>query len=169
MDKSQPGVTSDQSRRVVYSSAVDWWLAVLLMLGPAICVVVTAVALNQGKQQEALVCLLTGAGVLLITGLLVIPCRYTITGDTLSIRCGLIMTRVPLSQIKQIEKSGSWLSAPALSLRRVKISTASRFYLVSPVDRERFMDELATAAGIDTSADSESTAESTLETESNNA
>ncbi|MDM4013948.1 PH domain-containing protein [Roseiconus lacunae] len=144
-----PSETSSPSRRIVYPSAVDWWLAALLMLGPLICVGVTGMLLIEGKNQDAFISLVTGAGVLLLTGLLVIPCRYTITEDTLAIRCGIVMSRIPLSQIRTIEPSGSWLSAPALSVRRVKITTASRFYLVSPIDRERFISELADAAQLD--------------------
>ncbi|MCC9600580.1 PH domain-containing protein [Stieleria sp. JC731] len=137
--------TATKPKRVVFPSAVDLWLAFLLMLGPIICAVITGISLWQGKNQEALICLLTGAGILLLIGILVIPCRYTITEDTLSIRCGLLLTRVPLDQIKGVEKSGSWLSAPAMSIRRVKVTTGSRFYLVSPSDRDRFIEELQTA------------------------
>ncbi|WP_182865485.1 PH domain-containing protein [Rhodopirellula sp. JC639] len=132
-------------RRSVYVSAVDWWIAILLMLGPVICVGMTGILLQQGRQQDALYCLLAGAATLLVTGMFTVPCRYTILPDMLSIRCGILFMRVPLRQIKAIEPSGSWLSGPALSVRRVKISTASRFYLVSPVDRERFIDELTAA------------------------
>lgn len=137
-----------QSRKTVYESAVDWWIAILLLSGPAICVVLTFLMLREGRQSDALICLLAGAGTLVITGLFTVPCRYTLLNDTLAIRCGILLNRVPLDQIKAIEPSSSWLSGPALSLRRVKISTASRFYLVSPKERQRFIDELSLAAGI---------------------
>lgn len=132
-------------RKSVYPSAVDWWIAVLVMAGPLIFVAMTAVLLQQGRPTEALRCLLGGAATLLITALFTIPCRYTILSDSLTIRCGILFMRVPLDQIKSIDLSGSWLSGPALSLKRVKISTASRFYLVSPKERERFMEELRDA------------------------
>jgi membrane protein YdbS with pleckstrin-like domain len=137
---------TDTQRKSIYVSAVDWWIVLLLLLGPAICVGVTGVLLRQGRPDEALTCLLTGAGTLLVTGMFTVPCRYTILADTLSIRCGVLLMRVPLNQIKAIQPSRSWLSGPALSLRRVKVSTASRFYLVSPTDRERFIAELTEAA-----------------------
>lgn len=132
-------------RKSVYVSAVDWWIAVTVLLGPMVCVGLTGVLLQQGRFQEALYCLLAGVGTLLFTAIFTVPCRYTILRDSLSIRCGVIFMQVPLSQIKSIEPSGSWLSGPALSVRRVKISTASRFYLVSPADRERFIEELTEA------------------------
>lgn len=132
-------------RKSVYVSAVDWWIVILLMLGPVICVGMTGVLLQQGRPADALYCLLAGAGTLLVTGLFTVPCRYTILQDSLTIRCGILFMRVPLGQIKAVEPSGSWLSGPALSIRRVKISTASRFYLVSPAERERFIEELTEA------------------------
>ncbi|MEO1617735.1 MAG: PH domain-containing protein [Planctomycetota bacterium] len=134
-----------QPRKSIYRSRVDWWIALMLVAGPLICVVLTAVMLYRGQDRDALICLLTGAGTLLLTVLLTIPCRYTILSDTLSIRSGLIVQRVPIDQIRNVEPSGSWQSGPALSLRRVKISTASRFYLVSPEERERFIEELTEA------------------------
>ncbi len=135
----------DKTPHRVHHSAVDWWIALMLMLGPVICVGVTGILIWEGRQQDALYCLITTAGVLLVTAAFTMPCRYTILPDSLSIRCGLIMMRIPLAQIKSMEKSASWLSGPALSLRRVKIKTASRFYLVSPKDRDRFMEELSAA------------------------
>ena len=142
---SSLGQKEKAPRKSVYASAVDWWIALMLMMGPVICVGLTGVLLQQGRPQDAMYCLVAGAGTLLVTGLFTVPCRYTILSDTLSVRCGILFMRIPLDQIKAIELSGSWISGPALSLRRVKISTASRFYLVSPVDRERFIEELTQA------------------------
>lgn len=91
------------------------------------------------------------AGVISIcTGLLVgaliaaltIPCEYTLTDDTLKIRSGLLEDDVPLRSIRRAEKSGSLWSAPALSLRRVKISTDRGMRLVSPRDRDAFIADL---------------------------
>lgn len=135
----------DQPRKSVFASAVDWWLAILLMAGPVILAVMTAMMLQQGRQRDALYCLAASALTLAVTAMFTIPCRYTILTDSLSIRCGILFFRVPFDQIKSVDQSGSWLSGPALSLKRVKIKTASRFYLISPADRERFMKELEDA------------------------
>lgn len=132
-------------RKSVYASAVDWWIAVLLIAGPAGCVVLTGYLLMQGRQSDALICLAAGALTLLMTAIFTVPCRYTILSDSLTIRCGVLFYRVPFEQIKSVDLSGSWLSGPALSIKRVKISTASQFHLISPIDRERFIEELSTA------------------------
>ncbi len=136
---------SPSARRSVYVSRVDWWIAALLLVGPVTCAGLTLWLLTRGENQQAMMCLLVGAGTLLVTALVTVPCRYTLLPDCLSIRCGLYFTRIPLDHIRSIEPSGSWISGPALSVRRVKISTASRYYLVSPADRERFIEELTAA------------------------
>lgn len=89
--------------------------------------------------------LVIGAATLMLTGLVTVPCRYTLLDDSLSIRCGVYFTRIPLDRIRAIEPSRSWLSGPALSLQRIKVSTASRYYLISPADRDRFIEELTAA------------------------
>ena len=125
-------------------------------MSPLMLIGLTVVMMQQGRNQDSLTCLIAAAVTLLATAAFTVPCRYTILADALIIRCGLLFYRVPLDRIKNIEPSGSWLSAPAMSLRRVKISTASQFYLVSPKDRERFVDELEAACGIGVNQDSKS-------------
>jgi hypothetical protein len=58
------------------------------------------------------------------------------------IRAGLIRLRIAYTEITAVEPSRSLWSAPALSLRRVKISFSGGFQLVSPSQRERFIHEL---------------------------
>lgn len=73
------------------------------------------------------------------------PCRYTLTSDSLNIRCGLLFRTVPLSQVQKVELSSSWESAPALSLRRVKITLDRGYRIISPVDRDVFIKDLMDA------------------------
>ncbi len=133
---------SNGGQKKVYASAIDWWVLILLMLGPAWLLGLTIYFVVLGNQNDSFICLIAAAGTLFLTGIFTVPCRYTLVSDSLTIRCGLIFIRVPYESIREIEPSSSWVSAPALSLRRVKISTASRFYLVSPVDREHFIQAL---------------------------
>jgi len=78
---------------------------------------------------------------------LTLPCSYSLEADHLFIRCGFIRRRIPYSQIHRIEPSSNPLSAPALSLRRVKIAYGRSFQLVSPRERERFIEELGQRVG----------------------
>jgi membrane protein YdbS with pleckstrin-like domain len=133
-------------RPTVYDSAIDLWVAALILLSPLASAVIGVYLLIQGQADGAMYLFLVGAGSLILTVAFTHPCRYTILEDSLSIRCGILFYQIPLSEIESVEPSGSWLSAPALSLRRVKIRSARRTILVSPRAREEFIEELRKAA-----------------------
>ena len=126
----------------VYDSAVDWWVWLILLAGPLTCVGVAFVLLSQARWNDALVVLGVGLGTIIFTALFTVPCRYTFQRDALAVRCGVLHYRIEFKRIQGIEKSGSLLSGAALSLRRVKISTPSTFYLVSPKQRDVFIERL---------------------------
>lgn len=121
---------------LVFSSRVDAWLVLVIGAAIALCF------FEAWRLQSTLAALVGGFTALLVLGLTV-PCRYTLTEDHLLIRCGMFRRRVPYSDIQRIEPSRSMLSAPALSLKRVKISGVGRFHLVSPNDRELFIEVLS--------------------------
>lgn len=132
-------------RPTVYESGVDAWIAVMLMVTPAIAAVLGAYMLWIGKNGDALILLGTGVTVTVITVALTLPCRYTILDDALSIRCGLVCYQVPLDQIERIERSSTLLSGPALSMRRVLVITRKKRHILSPRERDEFMDDLDNA------------------------
>lgn len=100
------------------------------------------VLFKQGRGDDALTLLLVGGGAALLTIGVAIPCRYTITEDTLVIRSGLVRYKVPLIEIASVQKSSSIMSGPALSLKRVAVKTFDKTYLVSPKQRDDFIDHL---------------------------
>jgi hypothetical protein len=114
---------------------------------PAIAVGFSVMLIRQGRAADAITLLLLGGGLLLVTLLFTIPCRYTLLADALSIRCGVICYQIPLSEIQRVEKSASLRSGPALSLRRVLVVTEKRGYLLSPKDREAFMADINRVIG----------------------
>lgn len=66
----------------------------------------------------------------------------------LRVRCGPLREQVPLKEITHVNTSRSWESAPALSLRRLRIILAGgRTVVISPDDERRFLAALA-AAGV---------------------
>jgi len=129
----------------VYQSAVDTWLMILLYAGPAALVLLGIYAWYQGQADATMACLMLSVGLILLNLLLTAPCRYTLTEDTLNIRCGLLFSSVPLSRVRDAELSSTWQSAPALSLRRVKIKLDRGVRIVSPVQREAFIQDLMAA------------------------
>ncbi|MGV3483591.1 MAG: PH domain-containing protein [Planctomycetaceae bacterium] len=129
----------------VYPSAVDRWLIAILYAGPALLIGLCIYLSRTGRSEEALTCLLVSAGLVLLNLVLTLPCRYTLTADALHIRCGLIRETIELQRITHAELSSSWRSGPALSLKRVRIHFGECHRLISPLDRERFIQDLMEA------------------------
>ena len=125
----------------VYPSAVDWWIGALLVVAPLLSVVLGASLLfvNPGA---GLYCLLSGLAFGLTIYALCHRCDYTLTDDTLHIRSGWIEDSVDLRRILKAEKSSSLWSAPALSLRRVKLTLHGGTCVISPKDRDGFLADL---------------------------
>jgi hypothetical protein len=71
-----------------------------------------------------------------------IPCHYTLTDSFLLIGCGFLNEEIKYEKIKSASLSSNPLSAPALSLSRVKVDLENGFRLISPQNREAFIAEL---------------------------
>lgn len=134
--------TPDTARPKVYESAIDTWICCIIFLTPIASTAIGLYAMWNQQPGDATIFFILGAVVLLITIAMTLPCRYTILADTLSIRCGLMFCQVPLSDITNIEFSNTWRSGPALSMKRVLITTNKRSHILSPRDREQFIQDL---------------------------
>ena len=121
-----------------FPSRVDAWL-VVVVVGAVALVAVEALSAFARSPLEGWLNLGFLAGMLALVLLVAYPCSYTLTATQLVIRAGLVRWRIDYADITGVEPSRSLWSAPALSLRRVKVSYAGRFQLVSPRDRERFI------------------------------
>ena len=134
-----------------YPSRVDPWLAVLLVALPIVAVW-PLFALPADATSSDVAWTVGGAGfVALLYATLVIPVRYTIDAQHLTIRFGMVRQRIPLTRIASVERTRNPLSAPALSLDRLQVVTGPGgldFALISPRDRDAFLDHLASAAGL---------------------
>ena len=130
------------TRPAVYRSAIDLWVPVLLLMTPVTATFFAVMLIRQGRAADAMTLFLMGAGLLIVTGMFTLPCRYTILEDALSIRCGVLFYQIPFADIQRVERSASLRSGPALSVRRVLVETKSRKYLVSPKDRDAFIADL---------------------------
>ena len=135
-------------RPTVYDSAIDLWVAALILLSPLASAAIGVYLLIQGQADGAMYLFLVGAGSLILTIAFTHPCRYTILEDSISIRCGILFYQIPFAEIESVESSSSWLSGPALSMRRVKIKTKKRTIIVSPQQRDEFIADLKSETGI---------------------
>lgn len=124
-----------------YASAVDSWIVAALAAAP-IVVIALGIAAMRVSLAAGLFQIGFGVGISALIVALSVPCVYTLTGETLHIRCGIFKEEIPLSRIRGAEKSGSLWSAPALSVKRVKIRLDDGFRLISPKDRDGFIAEI---------------------------
>ncbi len=132
-----------------YPSKIDGWLAVVLALAP----LASAGSLIAALLAGAGVGVVLGSFVLLLAvyGGLVFPMRYSITDDAVVVRHGLVRQRVPLRDLVEVRPTRSPLSAPALSLDRLHLRFGEGLFrntMISPADKEAFLDELAARAGL---------------------
>lgn len=126
-----------------FPSRIDGWLVALV--GGAAALPLLAAAWLALRGQWTGVALLTvwGGTMTLVVWALTFPLSYSFRSDRLHIRSGWLTWAIPYSTIRHAEYSLNPLSAPAWSLRRVKItSTDGSCILVSPDDRKSFMEEL---------------------------
>ncbi|MSU52968.1 MAG: hypothetical protein CK538_05240 [Opitutia bacterium] len=86
--------------------------------------------------------MLTGGVIFGLVAAFSLPCFYVVSDAGVRIKCGVFDEDLPLAKIRKIELSWSPLSAPALSLRRAKITLEDGTRLVSPREREAFIADL---------------------------
>jgi hypothetical protein len=67
---------------------------------------------------------------------------YVIDGATLVIRSSFLTWRVPIAEITRVTPTRNPLSSPALSLDRLQIEYGRKLILVSPEEKERFIEAL---------------------------
>lgn len=125
----------------VYPSKIDWWLAIILIatplspIGLGIYFLVTIGWLG-------LVAIIMGVLVGWLMVALLFPCYYTLTSTQLIIKYGMNKDVVELRRVMDAIPSSNPLSAPALSLKRVKIILDKGFVLISPENRDTFISDL---------------------------
>jgi len=127
-----------RSPESTYPSKVDLWILFVLVASPLLLI---GLGFYFG-DLAGMILVPTGLLMAVIFAALAIPCRYTLTDTLLIIRCGVLRERIELQNIRDAVPTSCPLSAPALSLKRVKIELDKGFRLISPCDRERFICEL---------------------------
>lgn len=128
---------------VVYRSAVDRWLVVVLGFGMLLAGTSVAIVLVVGDAAaRAIAALVALAGVGLPIWILR-STSYTLTGPELLVRSGPFRRRVAIADIASITPTTNPLSSPALSLDRLRIEVrGARPILISPADKAGFLAEL---------------------------
>lgn len=120
---------------------MDWWIAALVLVAPAAGFLVVATSRD---WVIALVTLL----VMVVIGMILWPCDYTLGKDGLLVRSGVIKWRVPYERIERVFRTRNPLSSPAWSLDRIAVVYGRKFVMVSPDGGDEFLRTLARLAGL---------------------
>ncbi|MCU0963066.1 MAG: PH domain-containing protein [Pirellulaceae bacterium] len=139
----------------VYRSKVDWWLGLVIGMG-VVAILTGSVSLLFTPSEGGVPNVWIALGMLLMAMFMVwilFSVRYTITPNDLVVRAACFRWRIPLDQVSEVYPTHNPLSSPALSLDRLRInytrpSGRTRWVMISPNDRDRFLDDLARAAGL---------------------
>lgn len=124
-----------------YPTAIDAWIVAVTLaaIGFALAEAIVVFPTSPSAAFLSMTIVVLVAG---FVGAFSYPCEYLLEADHLLIRAGFARWRIPYARITGIAPSRSVWAGPALSLRRVKIDYGRRFVLVSPRDREGFVEAL---------------------------
>jgi hypothetical protein len=136
-----------------FPSKKDGWLMALLVLPLGLGLAGTIAGVVAGGRTAALIGGIAWLVLILVFVLLVFPMRYTLRDDHLEIRAGQLRFRIRYTDITQATPTRNPLSAPALSLDRLKIDYRNargrmRWTLISPEPKADFLMALAARTGL---------------------
>lgn len=126
-----------------FRSRVDAWLVLAVVAATALPIGAAMWLAQHGQMHGVLLLGCWGTAMGFVVAALSRPLRYTLRTDRLHIQSGWLDWDVPYAALRRVAPSWNPLAAPAWSLRRVRLDFADGFILVSPDDREVFIQELA--------------------------
>lgn len=124
-----------------FPSRIDLWL-VALIVGTLAQIAFLAWSLRAANPvgsaiSACIIVFVACAGVYAM-----VPCRYRLGSERLEIQNGRYRDSIAYSDIRKLSRETSMDSAPALSIRRVRIEYRDGVKLVSPRQRDAFISEL---------------------------
>jgi hypothetical protein len=134
-----------------YRSKIDLWIAALLCMPPIASIGACVALAVDGKFAELPWGVVAIVIVFAIYVGLVFPMKYGLDDSQLIIRFGICRQRIQLADVLEVHPTHNPLSAPALSLDRLHVQfghSPLRFVLISPVDRDHFLEEFAQRSGL---------------------
>ena len=127
---------------ITFPSKVDRWLYVVIVAAAlaAVTAVVTAGMTQPSSLAVGVPSLLLGVG---FPVWIVRTTRYVLADEELRVHSGPFTWRVPLRDVRAVRTTRNPLSSPALSLDRLRIDYGDdRSIMISPAERERFLEQL---------------------------
>jgi hypothetical protein len=147
-------VTGRPGETIVYRSAVDPWLRFVLAVAMLTSATASGVVFLAGDAWASAIALLAGGVGIGLPLWILTSTTYTFANEHLDVRSGPWRRRIPIASIHEVSPSTSPLSAPALSLNRLRIAYADRrTVMVSPRNASAFIDDLNRRRGAQSGAD----------------
>jgi len=134
-----------------FRSKVDWWLGVLVLLPPLLSVAALVASLIGGRTGPVITASAICVLVIALYVLFVVPVRYGIGTHELTIRSGVTRKRILLDAITEVTATRNPRSSPGFSLDRLEVRTragGSPTAIISPANRDVFLDSLAARSGL---------------------
>jgi hypothetical protein len=133
----------------IHHSKKDWWLVGLVLAATVIPLALGVLFILTDNPNQEIGRSLMVSGT--VTGAVVLWLNYQITAAEMVVRCGMLMHRhISLASIDEVRPDRNPASAPAWSLDRLRVdyrkNGESAFIMISPEDKDAFMEELARAA-----------------------
>lgn len=136
----------------IYPTKVDWWIAGILIFSVAV-LVASATPFFVGAPARSPLGLAIGVSCLVLAvwmGRIPFNTNYEIRQTELLIRSAGFRWRVPLDSITEVAPTHNPLSSPACSLDRLRVRYHRKggrpaFVLISPREKEEFLEELSLA------------------------
>jgi Bacterial PH domain len=128
----------------IFHSGVDPWLIAVVLLATlgSLGVAMVVPSTRGGLSREVGIAIAGGTAglVLLLFYWSYRTTTYVLDVDSLRVRCAGLRWQIAYRDVRRVEFSNSALSAPALSLRRLKVCYgAAGSLVISPDDREAFI------------------------------
>ncbi|MBH0155419.1 PH domain-containing protein [Fictibacillus sp. 5RED26] len=128
-----------------YPSKKDWWLGLILFGAIVYGAYISTYALLSEKADllGIMITIIINLSLISFISWLWFTTYYVLEEKELIIRCGPINKRIPYREISSAHKTLNPISSPALSLKRINITYQFGMALISPKNRDEFLQELS--------------------------
>ncbi len=130
---------------MTFTTKVDLWAKALLIF--CLLYIVACFGLGVYYISYNLIVALTfiGSGVVVLVLFITLlwPISYTLREKDLLIKFGLVSKKIAYEDINEVNTTKSWLAGPALSIDRLAIKHKNFATLISPNNKDKFLEELS--------------------------
>lgn len=122
-----------------FSSKIDTWLLIVLVVTIVVSVGAAFLSLSKGGVTGYLSAFVVASLGAVLPAWLLLSTKYTIVDEELFVRSGPLSWSIPMASISSVQDTRNSRSSPALSLDRLRINYDNgKSIMVSPKDKKKF-------------------------------